>query len=165
MPEPEARLFPPSRGVPNNPSLPVLIYKAALPADPKAMEEHIGANGWECRWRNGIYDFHHFHSTAHEALGIARGTARVRLGGEEGAEFALGPGDVLVLPAGPGHKKIAGSADFLVVGAYPPGQDYEIEKPNSATLNLSLQAIAKVPLPESDPVGGTQGALTRLWKG
>lgn len=165
MPEPETRLFPPSRGVPNNPCLPVLIYKAALPADPKAMEEHIGANGWECRWRNGVYDFHHFHSTAHEALGIARGTARVRLGGEDGAEFALGPGDVLVLPAGTGHKKITASADFLVVGAYPPGQDYEIEKPDATGLNGALARIAGVKLPASDPVAGTQGALTRLWKG
>ncbi|MCK0209253.1 cupin domain-containing protein [Starkeya koreensis] len=164
MPEPQTRLFPPSHGVPNNPSLPVLIYKGALPADAGAMEAHIGANGWDCRWRDGIFDFHHFHSTAHEALAIARGHARVRLGGEDGAEVALHAGDVLVLPAGTGHMCLEASDDFLVVGAYPPGQDYEIEKPDEALTDRRLATIARVPLPSADPVGGRSGALVRLWK-
>lgn len=163
MPEPETRTFVASGGVPNNPRLPVLIYRAALPADATSIETHVGANGWECRWRDGIFDFHHFHSTAHETLAVARGTATVLIGGEDGEEVNLGPGDVLILPAGTGHKRITASRDFLVVGAYPPGQDYEIEKPSAAGLNEAANRIRRVPLPTSDPVAGTRGALTRLW--
>ncbi|MCJ8142432.1 cupin [Ancylobacter sp. A5.8] len=163
MPEPRCRLFPSSGGVPNNPSLPVLIYSRVLRADPTDIETHIGANGWDCRWRNGIFDYHHFHSTAHETLAIARGSARVLLGGEDGEVFDLAAGDVLVLPAGTGHKRLAASRDLLVIGAYPPGQDYEIERPDESRLHAALQTIAGVALPAADPVGGAAGALTRLW--
>lgn len=163
MPEPLTRLFPSSGGVPNNPSLPVLIYRGVLRAEPSDIEARIGANGWECRWRNGIFDYHHFHSTAHETLVIARGSARVLLGGEAGEVFDLAAGDVLVLPAGTGHKRLAASDTLLVIGAYPPGQDYEIETPDAARLDRALETIADVGLPEADPVGGAAGALTRLW--
>lgn len=163
MPEPESRTFATSGGVPNNPRLPVLIYRAALPADATSIEAHVDANGWECRWRDGIFDFHHFHSTAHETLAVARGTATVQIGGEDGEEIRLGPGDVLVLPAGTGHKRITASRDFLVVGAYPPGQDYEIEKPSASGFAEAVDRIRRVILPASDPVTGARGALTRLW--
>ncbi|WAC25791.1 cupin domain-containing protein [Ancylobacter sp. SL191] len=163
--EPEARLFPPSGGVPNHPAFPVLIYHAALPADPSAIEEQVGANGWECRWRNGVFDYHHFHSTAHEALMVARGHATVQLGGSGGAVVEIAAGDALVLPAGTGHKRLAASADFLIIGAYPPGQDYEIERPDAAGLAAAQARIAAVLRPASDPVTGPAGALTRLWNG
>lgn len=165
MPIPEARLFPTSDGVPNNPTLPVLIYRAAVPADADLIEARLAANGWECRWRDGVFDFHHFHSTAHEALTIARGTVRLLIGGEGGADLGLMAGDVLVLPAGTGHKRIEASPDLVVIGAYPPGQDYAIERPDAAGLRRALDAIARVPIPPGDPVDGPQGALTRLWKG
>ena len=115
-----------------------------------------------------MFDFHHFHSTAHEALAIARGTARLLIGGEGGeggAELGLMAGDVLVLPAGTGHKRIEASPDLVVIGAYPPGQHYAIERPDAAGLSRTLHAIARVPVPPGDPVDGPQGALTRLWKG
>ncbi|WP_250152092.1 cupin domain-containing protein [Ancylobacter radicis] len=165
MIEPQTRLFPPSQGVPNNPALPVLIYRAALPADAGAIETHVNANGWECRWRNGIFDYHHFHSTAHEALMVASGRARVQIGGEDGDTIEIAAGDALVLPAGTGHRRLTASGDFLIVGAYPPGQDYQIERPEAADLPRAFAAIARVPLPSSDPVGGAAGPLTRLWKG
>jgi len=165
VPEPESRLFPPSGGIPNNPFLPLLIYRRALPADAAAAETHINANGWECRWRNGIFPYHHFHSTAHEALAVVQGEARVRLGGEAGEDFSIEAGDVVVLPAGTGHKCLEASGDFLIVGAYPPGQEYDIEKPDEALIDRKLAAIAKVPLPGADPVGGANGALMRLWRG
>ena len=164
MPRPQTHRFPPSRGVPNNPDLPVLIYSAALPADAGAIERHIDANGWECRWRDGVFDFHHFHSTAHETLAIARGSARLQLGGADGEVFEVAPGDVLVLPAWTGHKRLEASANFLVIGAYPPGQDYEIEMPTAGSLGPALEAIANVPVPDSDPVSGKQGELMRLWR-
>lgn len=160
---PRTRLFAPSGGVPNNPSLPVLIYARALPASPADIEAHLGANGWECRWRDGIFDYHHFHTTAHETLALARGWARVLLGGEDGEAFDLAAGDVLVLPAGTGHKRLTASRDLLVIGAYPPRQDYEIEKPDESRLKTALETIAGVALPNADPVGGAAGALPRLW--
>lgn len=161
---PEHLRFKPSAGIPNNPDLPVLIYRAALPADPGRIEDAINANDWECRWRNGIFDYHHFHSTAHETLGIARGTAQVLIGGEGGAALKLTPGDVVVLPAGTGHRRLEASVDFLVVGAYPLGQDYEIERPSANGLDDALARIRAVALPDGDPVEGREGPLMQLWK-
>lgn len=163
MPEPETLRFDPSGGVPNNPDLPVLLYRAVLLAEPSTFEALIDRNGWECRWRNGIFDFHHFHSTAHETLAVVRGDATVLLGGEGGEEIDLAPGDIVILPAGTGHKRIMSSPGLLIVGAYPPGQDYEIEKPSATGLHEAVTRIKAVPLPVSDPVTGPEGALTRLW--
>ena len=70
-----------------------------------------------------------------------------------------------MLPAGTGHKRMSASPDLVIVGAYPPGQDYAIEKPDAASLGRAREAIARVPLPARDPVEGARGALTRLWKG
>ena len=62
---------------PNNEKLPLLAYKGALkPSDhnPAAIFESLfEANRWAGSWRNGVYGFHHYHSTAHEALGIYSG--------------------------------------------------------------------------------------------
>ncbi len=164
MPQPATRRFAPSQGVPNNPDLPVLLYRGVLLGAATTFESLLDANGWEPRWRNGVYDYHHFHSTAHETLGFVRGTASVKLGGEDGEVFEVGPGDILVLPAGTGHKRLSASDDLLVVGAYPPGQDYEVERADEAGLEAALARIAAVPLPETDPLTGRDGALPRLWR-
>ena len=123
--EPATFVFADDGLVPNNP-LPLLIYKGAIDLggdEPeKAIEELFGANGWGDMWRNGIYDYLHYHATVHEALGIARGHARVRFGGDHGTEFELDAGDVAILPAGTGHQCLKATEDFSVVGAYPPGR-------------------------------------------
>ncbi|MBS7538060.1 cupin [Ancylobacter lacus] len=166
MPEPDTRRFASSRGVPNNPYLPVLLYCGVLLGAASTFESLLDANGWEPRWRNGVYDYHHFHSTAHETLGFVRGAASIKLGGEDGEVFEVGPGDILVLPAGTGHKRLSASDDLLVVGAYPPGQHYEVERAadDDAGLEAALARIAAVPLPETDPLTGWDGALLRLWR-
>jgi len=152
--------------VPNNPVLPLVVYRGVLPeaADPAAAFEALfAANGWPGAWRNGIYGHHHYHSTAHEVLGIATGSARVRFGGEGGKTVEVEAGDVVVIPAGVAHKREAASVDLLVVGAYPLGQRPDMCRVGAAERERALPAIAAVPLPASDPVAGAGGPLLEFW--
>jgi uncharacterized protein YjlB len=55
----------------------MLVYRDAVAADAEAIEALFARNGWPPAWRDGIHPFHRFHSAAHEALGVARGRARV----------------------------------------------------------------------------------------
>jgi uncharacterized protein YjlB len=157
--------------VPNNPALPALVYKSVVDGagkrDPAgAIETLFVTNAWgHGQWRNGIYPFVHYHAMIHEALGIARGHARVQFGGHGGEIFELAAGDVVVLPAGTGHQKLSDSDDFLVIGAYPPDGTYNLCRgDNLAERGRALTTIPKVPLPESDPVLGKDGPLPRLWR-
>jgi uncharacterized protein YjlB len=166
-PEPLAVIFKDDGLVPNN-VLPFMIYRGAIDVgkdEPeKSIEELFGANGWGDMWRNGIYDYLHYHSTVHEALGIARGKARVRFGGDRGKEFEVAPGDVAILPAGTGHQCLKASKDFSVVGAYPPGAKMEVTRPTPENHAHALKTIPQVKLPDSDPVSGQDGPLVKLWR-
>src|SRR3954447_12563474 len=147
--------------VPNNELLPVVLYRAALHADradpAAAFEEIFEKNGWPAQWRDGAYDFHHYHSTAHEVLGFARGHARLILGGEGGHQLEVRAGDVAVLPTGTGHCKVEASSDFLVVGAYPPDQQWDICR--TAPPVEAVSRMQQLPFPHSDPVEGANGVL------
>jgi uncharacterized protein YjlB len=167
--EPEQFLFADDGSIPNNPMLPFLVYKHAValtgPHDGAAVfEELFRANGWGDSWRDGIYDYVHYHSSIHEVLGIARGTARVRFGGALGAELALAAGDVAVLPAGTGHQRLEASRDLLVVGAYPPQGRYDECRGSPEEHDRARLSIPKVPLPKKDPVFGADGPMTKLWR-
>ncbi len=156
MPRAETLLFADDGDIPNNPRLPALIYRGALPADagPEAAEALFARHGWPPAWRNGIYPWHHFHPNAHEALAIIRGTVRVQLGGERGQAVALSAGDVAVLPAGIGHRNLGASADLLVVGAYPEGARPEEVRGGAGGHDAAVAAITATPDPPSDPVRG-----------
>jgi uncharacterized protein YjlB len=154
---------------PNNPRFPLIHYRSPValgPAfDPAAIFEALFArNGWRDSWRDGIFDWLHFHSKTHEVLGIARGSARVQFGGAHGRTIAVKAEDVIVLPAGTGHRRLSKSNDLLVVGAYPRGGDYDQPKPGEIDAEDARRAIAKVRVPVCDPVYGERGPLKRLWR-
>jgi len=165
--EPEAHRLTDDEIFPNNERLPLLVYPNAVPLpdqDPaSAFEKRFAENGWSGSWRNGIFTYHHYHSTAHEVLGVYRGTARVRLGGDNGIERSLGPGDVVVIPAGVAHKNLESSSDFGVVGAYPGGKGPDMNYGDPEERPAADRNIEQVPLPEKDPVLGENGPLRRLW--
>ncbi|HWX06620.1 MAG TPA: hypothetical protein VN065_12385 [Bradyrhizobium sp.] len=164
--EPLAIVFTDDGLVPNS-RLPFLVYKGAVDVESghpeKTIEGLFGANGWGDMWRNGVYDFPHYHATVHEALGIARGHARVRFGGDRGKVFEIAAGDVAILPAGTGHQCLIASADFSVVGAYPPGAKMHVTRPTPENYAKALKTIPQVKLPDTDPVMGKDGPLVRLW--
>lgn len=161
----EAILLRPNGWCPNNAELPVLLYRAAIPpqgSDPAAVfEQHFTANGWPPQWRNGVYTFHHYHSTAHEVLGFAAGSAKLALGGPNAREMTVRAGDVLLLPTGTGHCELSKSDDFLVVGAYPPDQHWDICR--AAPDAKATERMRTLPFPHSDPVHGNNGPLAQHW--
>ncbi len=149
----ERLLLPPNGNVPNNPRLPVLLYRAALKAQtPAQIEAALAAKGWTGSWQGGIYPFHHYHSTAHEVLVVTRGQARVTLGGEGGPQFQLQTGDVVVLPAGTGHRNDGNSPDLLVVGAYAGGRRWDLCRPEETDMAAATRRIAGVPDWEQEPL-------------
>ena len=168
-PEPLAFEFADDGAVPNN-RLPFLVYRGAIDVarvkDPAAaIEKTFEQNGWGYgMWRNGIFPFVHYHSQIHEVLGIAHGHARVRFGGDHGEVLDVAAGDIAVLPAGTGHQRISATPDLLVIGAYPPEGHYDLCRGTAAEHARASATIPRVPLPETDPLYGATGPLTRLWR-
>ncbi len=155
--------FPLSGWVPNNQRLPVLIYRDALEdGSSSARFRHLFAeNRWTGIWTNGVFDYQHYHSGAHEVLGIGKGSATLLIGGPEGQSLKVTQGDCLVLPAGTGHKNLGSSPDFEVVGAYPHGQHADIR--TQAATSEMLVRISSLPVPETDPGLGSSGGIVELW--
>ena len=148
--------------IPNHPDYPVLVYKQAI-TDVDGMRQTFEANGWGNSWVNGIFDYHHYHSNTHEVLGVKAGRATVQLGGATGDLVSIETGDVLILPAGTGHRRLEASADFMIVGAYPEGRDYDTLTGRPEERPASLDRIEAVEKPKTDPVYGTTGPLHEAW--
>lgn len=152
--------------IPNSP-LPLVIYVGAFQfgqRDPaEAIERTFRSNGWQGLWRNGIYTYHHYHSTAHEVLGVYRGSATVRFGGEKGTSHSVQAGDVIIIPAGVSHKNLGASGDFAVVGAYPAGQEVDMCYGRPGERPAADKQIRAVSLPANDPVYGVRGPLREHW--
>ena len=157
-----------SGAIPNHPRWPLLVYPGAVAiaaGDPAVIfEEMFDRNGWPAAWRNGVHPFHHFHCDAHEALGVYSGEVAVQFGGDGGLVITARPGDVIVLPAGTGHKKLSSRGALGVVGAYPAGQHPDMGTPLLSNLQRSTAAVARVALPKCDPVYGEAGPLFTHWK-
>jgi uncharacterized protein YjlB len=164
MIEPEPIQFDDDGAVPNS-RLPLLVYRKAVPEDAEAIESLFAANRWPPAWRDGVHPFQHFHSAAHEVLGVARGEVTVLFGGPGGRALKLGAGDVAVLPAGVGHCNQSQSHDLLIVGAYPDdtGRRVDTRRGSPAEIDEVRGNITTVATPTADPVTGMDGALGRLW--
>ena len=155
-------------GIFPNSRLPLLVYRHAvtLPEqDPAALfEELFAANGYCGSWRNGVYPYHHYHSTAHEVLGVYAGHAKLQFGGDDGVVHDVKAGDVILIPAGVAHKKLDASKDFSVVGAYPDGRDWDLNYGKPGERPDTDCNIARVPVPKKDPIYGEHGPLLERWE-
>jgi uncharacterized protein YjlB len=153
--------------IPNNPTLPLLVYQGALslPANEPAaaIESLFAANQWGGAWRNGIFRYHHYHSTAHETLACYSGQASVQFGGEQGVVLTISRGDVVIIPAGVGHYNLGDTSDFRVAGAYPPGQTWDLLRGLPGERPQADRNIAQTPLPPTDPIYGQSGPLLEHW--
>lgn len=162
--------FQDSGSIPNNPHLPVVLYQHVGRPNPRPdelaawFEREWPKHGWHAAWRWGVYDFPHYHSTAHEILGVYRGQATLRLGHTTGVTIVAEAGDVLVLPAGTAHQNLGSSADFHVVGGYPEGQEADLLRGEAGERPAADERIANVPLPIGDPLLGPTGALVEHWR-
>jgi uncharacterized protein YjlB len=159
IPQPETFRPPPGEQIPNNPRFPVLVYRGVAAAldGPAAVVELYGRHGWGGTWTDGVFEFHHFHSTSHEVLAVVAGSATLELGGPQGEAFDVTAGDVLVLPAGTGHRRATARGDFTVVGGYPAGQeDYDLLRGDDPDeVAAARERIAALGAPPQDPIGGS----------
>lgn len=152
--------------IPNS-TLPLLLYRNAFAerGDEGAawLEKTFATHGWTNSWRNGVYDFHHYHSTSHEVLGVYQGSALLHLGGEQGQQVEVQAGDVIIIPAGVGHKNLR-SDNLTIVGAYPDGRDWDLNRGEPGERPRADQNIAALQVPNNDPLFGKGGGLVKLWQ-
>lgn len=165
--KPEEFLFEDDGKIPNS-KLPLLIYHEAFTEQgikgAEWLEEVFNRNSWSNSWRWGVYSYHHYHSNAHEVLGVFSGYAVLQMGGEKGSKLKVKAGDIIVIPAGTGHKNISCSTDFTVVGAYPNGMNPDLMKGKAGERPQADKNIAAVPIPSADPLLGTDEGLIQIWK-
>lgn len=166
--EPEVETFSlqPEPEIPNS-DLPLVLYRGALPPElqtPSGCQALFARNRWGGNWVDGIFDYWHFHVTGHEVLGCVAGSARVGFGGDGGVAVEISVGDVVVIPAGVGHKRLSAKRDgFTIVGGYPPGQTGEITRAGEIGTDDARRRIAGIGLPRADPVLGENGPLMKAW--
>lgn len=162
----ETHLLEPGDGLPNNGRFPLVIYRQALSGlelSSEGCSSLFRRNGWQGMWLNGVFPYWHYHLKSHEVLGCIAGSARVGFGGDHGVEADFNAGDVVVIPAGVGHKRLSEQPGFKVVGGYPPGQDSAVTNPGELDLDQALQESAAVPAPATDPLGRSADGLPALW--
>ena len=166
-PTPDVIYFKDDGTIPNS-KYPLIIYHNAFDqrgSDGAAwLEQHFAKNNWSNSWRNGVYPFHHYHSISHEVLGIYNGSALLHMGGENGKKLKVTAGDIIVIPAGVGHKNLGDEDDFGVVGAYPGGHSWDVMRGQPGDRPQADQNIAAVSFPAADPFLGKQQGLHEIWK-
>src|SRR3569832_1160446 len=162
--EPQLLTLPLDGKMPNS-DLPVVIYRNAVGGEDleRVFRQLFTHKGWGGLWTDGIFGYNHFHSNAHEVLGVIDDTAMLVLGGDAGQEIDISRGDVLILPAGTGHRRLRAGQDFLVVGAYPKGQERFDIYVDSALCANYRNRLRAVEMPSADPLFGKDGPLVSLW--
>jgi uncharacterized protein YjlB len=164
--QPEKLLFKDDGQIPNS-HYPLLLYRQAFVARNAEgaawLENQFAQNNWTNSWRNGVYPFHHYHSTSHEVLGVYAGTALLHLGGEAGQKVKVQAGDIIVIPAGVGHKNL-GSDNLGIVGAYPDGRNWDVNRGLPGERPQTDKNIAALPLPTTDPLLGKSAGLPSIWR-
>lgn len=159
-------LFNDDGRIPNNPDFPLLVYPGTLEDKHRSASgcrSLFTENGWTGNWVNGVYEYHHYHSTAHEVLGVISGQASILFGGPQGETLAVEAGDVVVVPAGVGHCNQGSSGDFRVVGGYAGGRQWDMNTGKEGERPQVLHNIKNVPIPDTDPVHGPSGPLLEIW--
>ena len=161
-------LIPDDGTFPNNDALALILMHQVFDPTTKnlvgSIEETFHVNAWRGSWRNGIFTFHHYHSTAHEVLGLYAGRVKAQFGGPDGQAVTGKAGDAIIIPAGVAHKNLDQSPDFRCVGAYPAGQSPDMQYGKPGERPLADQNIITVPLPKTDPVFGKNGPLLEIWQ-
>lgn len=151
--------------IPNS-KFPLILYRNAFQDRGNRgalwLEKTFASNNWTNSWRNGIYSFHHYHSTSHEVLGVDAGQALVQLGGEAGEKVNIKAGDIIVIPAGVGHKNLGGKG-LGVVGAYPDGRSWDLNRGLPEERPKADENIAALPIPSADPLLGSKDGLKKIW--
>lgn len=158
-------LFDDDGTIPNN-SLPLVVYPQVLTekqTKSKICKELLASHNWTGSWVDGIYPYHHYHSTAHEVLAVLAGSADVKFGGKQGKQIPIQAGDVVVIPAGVGHCRKSSTSDFRIVGAYAGGRDWDLCTGDPGERPEVLQNIKALPIPEMDPVSGKKDPLYQHW--
>lgn len=167
-PEVESHRLSPDGPFPNNSQLLLLVYRQALDETGRdvadAVQRLLESHQWGGTWVNGVFDYHHYHSNAHEVLVVCAGSARIQFGGPSGPIVSVTAGDVGILPAGTAHKRVDASFDFVVVGGYPAGQeDYDLIRDDPSVKAAAEKRIVSVPVPGQDPLYGDDGPLLQHW--
>lgn len=161
----EEHLLEDNGSIPNNSRPPLLVYPGSMEGgDPRQrFTKKLKKNGWGGAWVGGVFSYHHYHSTAHEALCVAGGEARITFGGENGIDLEISAGDAIVIPAGVGHRNSGSSSEFAVIGAYPDGQSWDLLTGDAGERPQALENIRSVPLPRADPIFGAEGPAVERW--
>jgi uncharacterized protein YjlB len=162
---PEVFFFQDDGFVPNS-KYPLIIYRRAFERLKEEgadwLEKKFNDNDWSNSWRNGMYSYHHFHSTSHEVLGVYDGSAQIQVGGAVGRKVYINAGDILVIPAGVAHMKIEDDG-LAMVGAYAAGREWDVLKGAPGERPQADLNIASVPFPSHDPLLGKNGGLMEIW--
>ncbi len=162
----ETHLLQAGEGMPGG-RFPLVVYRQVLSGEalsPEGCEALFRRNGWQGTWVNGVFPYWHYHLRSHEVLGCVAGSARIGFGGDQGVVADVHAGDVVVIPAGVGHKRLSQQPGFQVVGGYPPGQDGTVTNPGDVDPETAERAVAAVPSPATDPVGVPGDGLPGLWE-
>lgn len=158
--------FEPDGGIPNS-VLPLAFWRGRLPAEARdggAATALFRRNGWQGTWVYTVFPYWHFHTRGHEALACVAGRARIGFGGDGGIEVDVEAGDVCVIPAGVGHRRLDSSGDFLMAGCYPPGQQGNIVRPGDLGEETIAREIGALALPGTDPVSGRADGVVEAWR-